>query len=362
MMSLPSQGDPGSNSPSMPPSNPSVHDWPAVERVRRLLRLDPYRLRRFRQALYVKSAGLDQCFGEIPPALQDAFRDSLQFTTLTLISQHRSNDGSSKLVFETWDRRRIETVVMRSRFGRHSICLSSQAGCAAGCVFCATGYMGAGRNLTVGEIIEQATTANRLLRAENQRARNLVFMGMGEPFHNERHVAAALRILHHHEGFGVSQRRTLVSTVGAPEAMVRHARTFRRAPLAVSLHSAIQEKRESLIPVAKRCPLPQLADAMWQAAELQRQPIMIEYIMLAGRNDGPDDLQALAELVHGRPVLLNLIPYNTIPDAPQLVGVSRAALRTFADEMRGRGVTVTIRNSQGGDVAAACGQLANRFA
>ena len=202
--------------------------------------------------------------------------------------------------------------------------------------------------------------ANRILRHDNQRARNLVFMGMGEPFHNERNVARALNVFHEREGLGMSQRRTLVSTIGAMGPMLRHAERFRRSPLALSLHSALPEKRAQLIPAARNTPFDALIDTLWRVAEIQRQPVMIEHILLAGVNDGDPDMRALVALAKDRPALINLIPYNAIPDAPDLAPLSRPATRLFAERLRAEGLTVTVRNSLGGDVAAACGQLARR--
>jgi 23S rRNA (adenine2503-C2)-methyltransferase len=220
--------------------------------------------------------------------------------------------------------------------------------------------MGLAVNLTHDEILDQVSQANRVLRAEGRSVRNVVFMGMGEPFHNETAVYCALEVLLSPQSFGLSPRRVLVSTVGIPRAMVRCAERFPRVGMALSLHSARQEQREQLIPLARRFPLDELRATIAEVTAIQRRPLMIEYLMLAGRNDSDEDLRALTAYLGGLRVHVNLIPYNPIDEAPELRGTLAARRRDFAAGLSAAGFVVTTRRSLGGDIAAACGQLVRR--
>jgi 23S rRNA (adenine2503-C2)-methyltransferase len=240
--------------------------------------------------------------------------------------------------------------------------VSSQVGCAAACDFCATGKMGIAQNLTPAEILDQVVQARQALAVEGRTLRNLVFMGMGEPFHNEENLYATLDALTAPELFHQPPSRILVSTVGLPDAMIRCARRFPTIHLALSLHSAKQEARERIIPLARRYPLDELRQAIVELNRIQpaNTEVMIEYLMLAGVNDSLGDARELAAWLDGLRVHVNLIPFNAIEDAPHLHGSNRKTREAFGAHLKAAGFKTTIRYSLGADVAAACGQLVRK--
>ncbi len=338
-----------------------IHDRDHVEEIRRQLRIEPDHLRRLRNAFFKKHADPPEALAELPEARRSAFAAAVSFHSLEPVRRHDSAlDGASKLIFRTTAGRLLETVILRIASGRTALCVSSQVGCAARCAFCATGHMGVAHHLTAAEILDQVVHANRLLRPEGRSVRNVVFMGMGEPLHNEDAVYAAAEALQSPSGFGLAPGRVLISTVGVPEAMVRCARRLPLAGLALSLHSARQEQREKIIPLARRHPLDRLRDAMREVTSLQRRKLMIEYLLLDGVNDTAEDLAALSAYLRGLPVHINLIPYNPIDDAPTLRGTPPERRREFAAALTTAGFPVTVRYSLGADIAAACGQLVRR--
>ncbi|MCC6494007.1 MAG: 23S rRNA (adenine(2503)-C(2))-methyltransferase RlmN [Pirellulales bacterium] len=338
----------------------SIYDRQSIEQLRRELRIDPHALRRFRNALLKHGASDASALAELPDDARRALADRVDLHALELHRRTDSQqDGASKLLFRTRAGMLIEAVILRIATGRTTLCVSSQVGCAAACEFCATGKMGVAQNLSPGEILDQIVRARQLLAAEGRTLRNLVFMGMGEPLHNEENLYAALQSLTAPDLFHQPPSRILVSTVGLPDAMIRLARRFPSVHLALSLHSANQPVREGLMPLARRYPLVDLRRALAQINRLQPAGIdvMIEYLMLAGVNDS---LEAAAELVAwlaGLRVHVNLIPYNPIDDAPHLAGSDRDARESFGARLKAAGLKTTIRYSLGADVAAACGQL-----
>jgi 23S rRNA (adenine2503-C2)-methyltransferase len=220
--------------------------------------------------------------------------------------------------------------------------------------------MGIAKNLSSAEILDQVVLAGERMRAENRSVRNIVFMGMGEPFHNEEAVYSSVAALLSPDLFHHPPGRILISTVGLPDAMIRFARRFPDVNLALSLHSARQDVREKLIPLAAKYSLEQLRAAVAKVNEIQENSVMIEYLMLAGVNDSLDDARELAAWLNGLDVHVNLIPYNPIQTAPQLRTTDRPQRDAFATVLREAGFVTTIRYSLGADIAAACGQLVQR--
>jgi 23S rRNA (adenine2503-C2)-methyltransferase len=251
----------------------------------------------------------------------------------------------------------IESVIMRTGTGRVSLCVSSQVGCAAACGFCATGQMGIARDLSAAEMLDQVVLAGERMQTEGRRVRNIVFMGMGEPFHNEEALYDAVAALLAPALFHHTPGRILISTVGIPDAMVRCARRFPEVNLALSLHSVRQNVREDLIPLAAKYSLDELRAAVAKVNQSQQNTLMIEYLMLAGVNDSPDDARELAGWLAGLDAHVNLIPYNPIESAPHLRTTERPERDAFAEILRAAGFVTTIRYSLGADIAAACGQL-----
>ena len=259
----------------------------------------------------------------------------------------------------TRDDAQIETVLMRYPT-RATVCVSSQAGCAMGCTFCATGQAGFERHLDAGEIVEQVA---RAAHESPQPVRNVVFMGMGEPLANYDPVWSAIERLHH--DVGISARRITVSTVGVVPGILRLARERLPVTLAVSLHAAIDEDRRVLVPLDDRYPIAAVLDAAAEFAGARGRRVTFEYACIEGVNDSPHQAEALGRLLGPFPgpggAHVNLIPLN--PTA----GFGGAAsptprLRAFADRLRAHGITATVRRNRGTDIAAACGQLRSRDA
>lgn len=339
----------------------SIYDSAAVDRLRAKLKFEPRRLRALRTAFFKKFLGARAALGELPEEVREEFLRRVEFHPLSIAEAHDSHvDGATKLVFRTSAGYLIESVIMRTGTGRVSLCVSSQIGCAAACGFCATGQMGIAKNLSAEEILDQVVLAGERMRAENRSIRNIVFMGMGEPFHNEEAVYEAVAALLSPGLFHHTPGRILISTVGIPDAMVRCARRFPDVNLALSLHSVRQDVREKLIPLASKYSLEQLRAAAAKVNEIQKNSVMIEYLMLAGVNDSLEDARELAAWLYGLDVHVNLIPYNPIPSAPQLCTSERPQRDAFAAVLREAGFVTTIRYSLGADIAAACGQLVQR--
>ena len=333
----------------------SMHDAPAVEILRRELRLDPERIRRLRNALLKRFEG--------DAAALDDFPAPARLALHALREDHRRDsavDGATKLLLRTAADLVIETVVMRIASGRTTVCVSCQVGCAAACRFCATGQMGMARPLSVDEILDQVVRAGQLLRAEGRRLGNIVFMGMGEPFHNEENVHHAIEALASPHLFAHPPTKILVSTVGIADAMVRFAERFPRVKLAVSLHSVRQDVREKLMPLAKRYPLPILRSAMAEVNRVQRSRVMVEYLMLDGLNDADEDARHLAGWLSGLDVHVNLIPFNAIAGAEDLRGSAPGRREAFGALLKEKGLRTTMRYSLGQGIEAACGQLVRR--
>jgi 23S rRNA (adenine2503-C2)-methyltransferase len=336
----------------------SIYDTPTIDRLRAELKFDPRRLRALRTAYFKKSRGVEAALDELPPGVRDEFAHRVEFHPLTLVENHDSQvDGATKLILRTPAGFLIESVIMRAGTGRVSLCVSSQIGCAAACSFCATGQMGIAKSLTAAEILDQVVLAGERLRGEGRSVRNIVFMGMGEPFHNEAAVYQTATTLLSPAIFHHPPSRILISTVGIPDAMVRCARRFPEVNLALSLHSVRPEVRERLIPLAAKYSLTELRSAIATVNRIQNSTVMIEYLMLAGVNDSPDDARELAAWLTGLNAHVNLIPYNPIETAPDLRRTDRAERDAFAAILRDAGFVTTIRYSLGADIAAACGQL-----
>jgi 23S rRNA (adenine2503-C2)-methyltransferase len=285
----------------------------------------------------------------LPAAMRADLEEAVPFSTLRVDQTARSVDGTEKALFATGDGRPVEAVLMRYRDGRRSLCLSSQSGCPLTCTFCATGAMRFGRNLSVSEILDQAL---HFRRAEP--VNHAVFMGMGEPMMNFDSVIAACERL---PDLGIATSHTTISTVGWLPGIERLVREGPRVRLALSLHAPDDALRSELMPVNERYPLRDVLDAClgWRAE--RRKRVYVEYLMLAGVNDRPEQARALASLLTPREAFkVNLIPYN--PGGGEYQGSGPEAIEAFRSALVGRGMPATVRLTRGRDIAAACGQLA----
>lgn len=345
---------------SSPNNKVSIYDSDAIDSLRSELKFEPGFLRKLRIALFKHSKEPRVALNELPTTIRSTFAQKVAFDSLKLDKRFDSNiDGASKLIFKTKANFSIESVILRANTGRVSLCVSSQVGCAAACDFCATGRMGIAKNLSVPEILDQVAQANRLLSKEKRSVRNIVFMGMGEPFHNEDAVTESLRILNSPSGFHHPLSRILVSTVGIPSAMLRLAHALPNVNIALSLHSPIQSTREKIIPLAKRYSLDELRASIVELNRIQsiKTAVMLEHLMLEGINDSLEDATALCEWAKGLRVHVNLIPYNYVQEAPHLKGSDRARIEAFGAIIKKANLPTTIRYSMGSDIEAACGQL-----
>ncbi len=321
--------------------------------------LSPVHAARLWNYLYLALAGSLDAMPELPARVRSRLAAETRLGALPVRLATESSDGfTRKYLLGLADGETIETVLMRYT-GRVTACVSSQAGCAMGCVFCATGQMGYRRHLTAGEIVAQVVHAARSARArESPRLRNVVLMGMGEPLHNYEEVMRAVDILRDPSGLSLGAERITLSTVGVVPGIRRMADEARPIHLAVSLHAATQEERAALVPAARRWPLDELMDACRYFCGVRRRRIFFEWTLIEGRNDSADHAHAVGRLIHGLPAQVNLIPLN--PTAGYGGGPSRGeAARRFQRILaEGYGLPSTVRQRRGIDIAAGCGQLA----
>ncbi len=274
-----------------------------------------------------------------------------------VVSDTASSDGlTQKYLLRLAGDQTIETVLM-SYANRFTACVSTQAGCAMGCVFCATGQMGFARHLRPGEIVAQVLHVQRILRAAGHVGlRNLVLMGMGEPLHNYDAVMTALEILADPRGVHLAPSRLTISTVGVVPGILRLAGEKRPYNLAVSLHGASEEERAALVPISRRWPLAELIAACRTYGEKTRRRIFFEWTLIAGQNDSTAQAQRLAALLTGLDAHINLIPLNPTGGFAGTASAEQAAV-DFQRVLRSAGLPCTFRQRRGIDVAAGCGQL-----
>ncbi len=339
----PTDGDEAST--RLSPWTPDPEEW------RRLLDGEPnYRLNQLWSGLYQQGLAPSD-ITTLPKALR-ARLEELTASSLDLTATQTDSDGGTlKWLWTLDDGAAIETVLMHYP-GRSTVCISSQAGCAMGCGFCATGQAGYERNLSVGEILEQVVRARA--EAEPRRLSNIVFMGMGEPFANYDRVMVALRRII--DDFGIGARHITVSTIGLVPQILRFAEEGLQVGLAVSLHSANDHDRSALIPINKRHPLDELTAACQLFRERTGRRVSFEWAMIDGVNDRNRDARELADVAHRARAHVNLIPLNPTPGWPT-VGSSSERIETFSSLLRDLGVNVTVRRNRGTDIDAACGQL-----
>ena len=293
------------------------------------------------------AAGYD-AMTNLPRTLREELAAVVPFSTLTVETEREARDGTVKVLFRTADGHPVEAVLMRYRDGRRSLCLSSQSGCPLTCTFCATGQMAFGRNLTASEIVDQALHFRRTTPVNHA-----VFMGMGEPMLNLDEVLGAARRL---PAVGITPRRTTISTVGWLPGLRRFVDEVEEPMrLALSLHAPEEELRSSLMPVNDRYPLADILAECRRYVALRNRRVYIEYVMLAGVNDTPEQGRALGTLLGPDHFKVNLIPYNP---TGMYDGSSRETIAAFKRQLDRARVPATVRLTRGRDIEAACGQLA----
>lgn len=290
----------------------------------------------------------------LPKALRERLAAETRLGSLEIVAEQSSKDGTVKRLYKLTDGQLIESVLMPYDDDRRTACISTQAGCAMGCVFCATGQMGFARHLTATEIFEQAMRYSRLLEAEGDRLSNVVLMGMGEPFHNYEATVIAIRRLM--DELGIGARHITVSTVGLVPQIKRFADEGLQVRLAISLHAATDEERSALLPINKRWPLAELMSACREYINKTGRRVTFEWTAIAGQNDTPEQAHALGKLLRGMLCHVNIIPLNPTGG----YGGDPAAfdrINRFVATLTEYGVQATVRVRRGIDIAAGCGQL-----
>ncbi len=317
-----------------------------------------FRARQIWGWLYQRLAPSFAAMTELPNSLRQRLSAELQFSALAPAIDLRSEDESTrKILFRLADGRQIETVLMRYH-DRRTVCISTQAGCAMGCVFCATGQMGFDRHLSAGEIVEQVLWFARELQPAGEALTNVVVMGMGEPFHNYAATMAAVERLTDPAGFNFGDRRITISTVGLVPLIERFAAEKRQVNLAVSLHAATDELRSTLLPINKKYPLGVLIPACHHYVEKTGRRITFEWALIQGKNDMPEQARALVRLLtHPRlNCHVNIIPLNPTRDYAGAAS-TRERVADFKAILDAGGIPCTVRVRRGIDINAGCGQL-----
>ena len=308
-----------------------------------------YRLRQVLPRLWQRPVARWAEATDLAVSLRTALDETFPLRRLTLRTRQVSADGTEKFLWALDDGEAIESVLIPEG-KRRTLCISSQAGCALGCVFCATGRMGFRRNLSAGEIAAQVR--DLILRDPALKPTNIVFMGMGEPLLNWDAVDTTLTILNQPDGFGIGARHITVSTVGILPTLAKFAQRSEQFRLAVSLHAPTSTLRKELMPIEKKYTLPELMTALQQF----RRRVTLEYVLIGGKNDSLDTADQLARLARPLEALVNLLPLHP-GGAPDLTPSARAQMIAFERRLKQHGVEAVLRRSRGLDISAACGQL-----
>jgi 23S rRNA (adenine2503-C2)-methyltransferase len=311
--------------------------------------LPRYRVEQMVRRLWVAPVERWDSATELPRDLREALDREHPLPRLAPDVIQQSSDGTRKYLWRLADGEAIESVLIPSG-GRRTLCISSQAGCALRCAFCATGRMGYRRNLTPFEIAGQVREI--VLRTPEDKPTNVVFMGMGEPLLNWEAVDVALTVLNAADGIGIGARHITVSTVGILPGLAAFARRPEQFRLAISLHATTSAQRLGIMPIEKKYDLA----AVLKAAEVFRKRVTFEYVMIGGVNDGDADADRLAKLARRLGALVNILPLHP-GGAPDLTPTAPPRIRAFAERLRNQGIEATVRRSRGLDINAACGQL-----
>jgi 23S rRNA (adenine2503-C2)-methyltransferase len=357
---------------------PNLYDLalPELERLLADWGQPAYRARQLYGQIYVNLADDPAMMTDLPIALRERLAAEMRMGALELVRLQTADEGlTRKALFRLPGGAVVESVLMVYP-DRATVCVSTQAGCAMGCVFCATGRLGLLRNLSPGEIVEQVLWAARELRmlssklrgadrgvdnstlnTQNSKLTNVVFMGMGEPFANYDRWWCAVERLHDPQGFNMGARSLTVSTVGLAPGIRRLATEALPINLAISLHAPDDTLRSEMMPINRRYPIADLLDATREYISTTHRRVSFEYVLLQGKNDSPEQAAALADLLGGMLCHVNLIPWNPVPGTP-LGRSERARVLRFQQALQERGVACTVRVERGVAIAAACGQLA----
>jgi len=319
----------------------------------------PYRAKQVWEGLYLQLWSKPEEFTNLSKPLRQKLQQCFSFSSLNEVERFFSTDQkTTKVLFRLLDGPPIETVLMRYA-ERRTVCISTQAGCALGCVFCATGQMGFRRNLSSGEIVEQVLVFARQLNDEAERPTNVVLMGMGEPFHNYDATMAAIDRLGHPDGFNMGARRFTISTVGLIPAIKRFTAEKRQIGLAISLHASEDALRTSMLPINRRYPIKQLIEACREYVDATGRRITFEWALIQGVNDSVAEARNLALLLKGLICHVNVIPLNPTSGYSGARS-TRQRVSAFRQILETQGISCTVRVRCGIDIHAGCGQLAGQ--
>ena len=338
-------------------------DFPALTELLKSWKEPAYRSKQIWQGLYQHFYRSPEQFTNLPKPLREKLKE-LDFVGIKPSLVQDSSDGQTrKTLFKLTDDHLIEAVLMRydpdtfSGRGRRTLCISTQAGCAMGCVFCATGQMGFKRHLTSGEIVAQVMYYANMLHAGNLTVTNIVLMGMGEPFHNYDNTMAAIDRLNDSDGYNFGARRFTISTVGLVPQIKRFADEQRQVNLAISLHATDDEQRSAIMPVNKKYKIDEVIDACKYYVEKTHRRVTFEWALIDGINDTAEIAKKLAGRLHGLMCHVNAIPLNPTHGYKGQATTRERALK-FKESLEQAGIPCTIRMKRGIDIQAGCGQLA----
>jgi 23S rRNA (adenine2503-C2)-methyltransferase len=316
----------------------------------------PYRARQVMRWMYQRQVTDFGAMTDLSASLRKELGQLASLQLPPVLAREHSADGTRKWLLDVGANQAVEAVFIPEP-NRGTLCISSQAGCALDCAFCATGHQGFNRNLSAAEILGQVVLAARELGTTE--ITNIVFMGMGEPLANYRNVLPVVNLLIDDQAYGLSRRRVTISTAGLVSQILKLANDCNVA-LAVSLHAPNDALRDRLVPINRVHPIAELLDACWKYAEcLASRQITFEYVLLDGVNDSPAEARQLVKLLKGKPAKVNLIPFNAFPESEFRCSKPRA-IDEFWQTVRDSGIITTVRRPRGDDIAAACGQLAGR--
>ena len=361
--------------PPTPPAAPAVGGKPAIldlstDALKGWLaerRQPPMRVKQIRRWVLAARATTFDAMSDLPKALRQDLAESFALFSMTVEKQLTSRDDTHKLLLRLHDGHLIECVLIQEE-GRATACVSTQVGCAMGCVFCASGLNGVARNLTAGEIVEQLVRLRNLTASPDEperlgmagklatRLTNIVVMGMGEPLANLDNLLAALAVAGEPDGLGIGQRHVTISTVGLPAKIRRLAEAGKQYHLAVSLHAPNDQLRTAIVPTNAKTGIHAILNAADDFFRATGRQVTYEYVVLGGENDQPLHAKQLAGLLKGRKAHVNLIPWNDV-DGLVHRRPKDADLAAFIDDLRRGGVSVTVRQRKGSEIDAACGQL-----
>lgn len=335
-------------------------------------KIPAFRVKQIMQAIYQEGVETFDEISTLPAPLKKLLTENFQISTVKPIAQEVSKDNSTvKILFELPDGNSIEGVLMRFNDGRRTVCISSEVGCPLKCAFCASGTLKFKRSLTWEEMADQVIYFARYIKrqsalniknnpnAEPEELNHVVYMGIGEPFRNYDNLLKSLAILMDPQYVGLGARKITVSTAGIIEKIKQFADEPFQVNLALSLHAPTQELRQKIMPIALRYKLDDLMDAVKYYLDKTKRRISFEYVMLRDVNDTEECAHQLAKLIKGMLCHVNLIPYNAT-DIDNMTGSEKSTIKKFQDILNEAGIPATTRVSLGQDIAAACGQLANK--